>query len=172
MPLYLGSSSQGRSNTVQGLIPKDAEALCANRRPHPQGFWNRRSFLLTPNKPGPSHYLSMLQGILKGVLTSSLMGPSSLSSSDSSFTHWWFGKNSLHFPLCGSRIRLGGRGGGGTCSGGGSRSSWESSFHCSWKKQQMESHQCLCLSALSENLPLSVCRGDSLVRSSLCLLGL
>lgn len=99
-----------------------------------------------------SHYLSRLQGTLKGVLVSSLIGPSSLSSSDSSFTHWWFGKNSLHFPLCGSRIRLGGRGGGGTCSGGGSRSSWESSFHCSWRKRQEEARQCPRLSALSGNL--------------------
>lgn len=37
-------------------------------------------------------------------------------------------------PLCISEVRFGGLGGGGVCSGGGSRSSLESSFHCSFRE--------------------------------------
>lgn len=39
-------------------------------------------------------------------------------------------------PLCISEVLLGGLGGGGVCSGGGSRSSLESSFHCSCTEGQ------------------------------------
>lgn len=57
----------------------------------------------------------------------------------SSSTAWCLGENSgcsCILPLCISEVLLGGLGGGGVCSGGGSRSSLESSFHCSFRDGQ------------------------------------
>lgn len=85
-------------------------------------------------------YLSVLRGaadraLPSGTASSTLLTERLISSS----TACCLGKNSgcsCILPLCISEVLFGGLGGGGVCSGGGSRSSLESSFHCSFREGQ------------------------------------
>lgn len=85
------------------------------------------------------NYLSVITGtdeqaLPSGTISSTVLTEQLISSSATSC----LGKNSACsciLPLCISEVRFGGLGGGGVCSGGGSRSSLESSFHCSFRKK-------------------------------------
>lgn len=85
-------------------------------------------------------YLSVLgaaaeRALLSGAASSTLLSELLISSS----TAWDLPRSSgcsCILPLCISEVLLGGLGGGGVCSGGGSRSSLESSFHCSFREGQ------------------------------------
>lgn len=77
-------------------------------------------------------YLSVLGA---GAASSTLLTEHLICSSPA----WALGRNSgcsCILPLCISEVLFGGLGGGGVCSGGGSRSSLESSFHCSFREGQ------------------------------------